>query len=327
MKILIIRFSSFGDIVQAMGVLGPIMSSHSGTQIDWVCRQDMRSFLEGQPHISKLWIFDRKLGLKGLWSLSGELFSENYTHLYDAHSSLRSLWLRIFLWLRGFRGEVIIRSKERWRRFLLFKLRRNTFENPYKGVNSYLAPLIKWNIKGEATHLKFQGQIQIDRLDEKICLVPSAAWEMKRWPLQSWKELITLLPNEKFVVLGGPEDQFCEELAAVAPERVENFAGKLNLKESSLAVQAAKLCISADTGLLHIADHTGTPAIALIGPTAFGFPYFSQTRVMEIELPCRPCTKDGRGHCSQAVYKRCLVEITPVAVAQKAREILTNSNS
>jgi heptosyltransferase-2 len=325
MKILIIRFSSFGDIVQAMGVLAPIKKSFSDARIDWVCRQDMQTFLEGQSHISKLWIFDRKLGLKGLWSLSRELSLENYTHLYDAHSSLRSLWLRFFLWLLGFRGKVIVRSKERWRRFLLFKLRKNTFENPYKGVNSYLAPLKQWNINGDAVQLKFQGwgQIQVDRLNEKICLVPSAAWEMKRWPLEYWKELIVLLPNEEFVVLGGPEDHFCEELVSVDPSRVVNLAGKLNFKESALVVQGSKLCISADTGLLHIADHTGTPAIALIGPTAFGFPYFSQTEVMGVDLPCRPCTKDGRGKCSQSIYKRCLIEITPASVSLKAQQILS----
>jgi heptosyltransferase-2 len=134
-----------------------------------------------------------------------------------------------------------------------------------------------------------------------IALVPSAAWEMKRWPLPLWKKLIELMPEHHFVVLGGKEDHFCEELKLVAPLRVENLAGKLTLVESCALIEGSGLVISADTGLLHVADVLGVKALSLMGPTAFGFTTGKQIVTLEVDLPCRPCTKDGRGNCSQNV--------------------------
>ncbi len=67
-KILIIRFSSFGDVTQALSIpsklaeLGP-------SEIHWAIRQDLAPLLEGHPHIHKIWKLDRKTGLPGLWQL------------------------------------------------------------------------------------------------------------------------------------------------------------------------------------------------------------------------------------------------------------------
>jgi heptosyltransferase-2 len=152
--------------------------------------------------------------------------------------------------------------------------------------------------------------------EDFIALAPSAAWKMKRWPLSYWKKVIEFCPDKKFIVLGGPEDHFCQELEDLAPERVRNLAGKLNLIESCFAVSRSDMLISADTGLLHVADHMGKNTIALIGPTAFGHPSGPWVKVLETNLNCRPCTKDGRGHCKNKVYQSCLIQITPELVCQ-----------
>jgi len=57
-------------------------------------------------------------------------------------------------------------------------------------------------------------------------------------------------------------------------------------------------------------------------PTAFGFATNENIKTLEVELDCRPCTKDGRGACSQETYQRCMVEITPEQVAESALKIL-----
>ena len=146
---------------------------------------------------------------------------------------------------------------------------------------------------------------------------------MKRWPIQHWKRLIEILGEFKFVVLGGPEDQFCSELERTAPDRVKSLAGRLNLAASSACLEFARLAISSDTGLLHVADQLGRPVLALIGPTAFGYPSHPSSETLEIELPCKPCSKDGRGRCVNTLYQRCLVELTPEIVAARARKHLS----
>lgn len=329
-KILIIRFSSFGDIVQAMSTLGPLRQRFPQAEIHWLCRNDMQSFLRASEYKVHVWPFQREEGLLGLIKLALKLRQEKFTHLYDAHSNIRS---KIVSTLLRFASSVnfVRRPKERFKRILLFWFRVNKFPRPFKGMLSYQKPLTRWEV--DPLEFSFQkwsypNQV-IDKLERfdlsaKITLAPSAAWEMKRWPLEHWKNLIRLLPQQQFVVLGGPEDNFCHELEDVAPDRVVNLAGQLNLLESCYVIDQTRLTVSADTGLLHVADLLGKKGIALIGPTAFGYPNSSLIKTLELSLPCRPCTKDGRGRCVQDKYKRCLVDIEPSSVAQETANLLSS---
>lgn len=334
-KVLIIRFSSFGDIVQCSSVVELIrqrFNSHS--QLHWVTRKDFENLVSLNSGINKVWALDKKDGIRGLIQLGLLLRKENFTHIYDAHNNLRSRILKFILLSRISRPEIITRSKDRFKRILLFTFRINTFPKPFIGIDSYLSPLKKWGMTkstepklvewnfSETVKQKIDAVLS-DTVGTKkvIALVPSAAWEMKRWPLDHWKKLITILPEACFIVLGGKEDLFCQELAAVDPNRVFNLAGKLSLIESCRLVQKSELIISADTGLLHVADVLGVKALSLMGPTAFGFTISSLIKTMQVDLPCRPCTKDGRGKCSQNIYQLCMVDITPASVAEAATEI------
>lgn len=329
-KFLIIRFSSIGDIIQCMGIISGIREHFPEAEIHWITRKDMASFLTIDPRIHKIWAFDKNEGLGGLLRIASQLKQERFDYIYDAHSNIRSnvLKLKLTVFTRQ-HPCIVVRHKERLKRLLLFRLRINLFTWPFKGVDSFRAPLKKWGI------LRFPGQYQAWRFpaeyEEKwkslidpatVTLVPSANWEMKRWPVGHWQQLIRLLPDYRFVILGGPEDGFCEEIRAVAPERITNLAGKTNLNESCYLVYRSRLVVSADTGLLHAADLFRIPALALMGPTAFGFPEGPAAEILEVPLSCRPCTKDGRGKCRQDVYRKCMVDITPERVAGQIRRLL-----
>lgn len=327
-KVLIIRFSSFGDIVQCSSVVELIRQKFPDAKIDWVTRSDFDYLVKLNHDINHVWSFNKKAGFKGLIELGFKLRKESYDCVYDAHNNLRSSVLSFILRSTFPSPYWVTRSKDRLKRILLFTFRINLFPKPFKGIHSYEAPLIKWGITPHTDPKLVTWDFNPQALEKvspyiqgkkSIVLVPSAAWEMKRWPLDHWKKLIQVMPEADFVVLGGKEDHFCEDLKKVAPERVENLAGKLSLVESCALISRSELVISADTGLLHVADVLGIKALSLMGPTAFGFTTGPQIKTLEIDLPCRPCTKDGRGSCSQQVYQRCMVEITPEKVADEAR--------
>jgi ADP-heptose:LPS heptosyltransferase len=332
-KVLIIRFSSFGDIVQCSSVVESIRQRYPEAVIDWVTRSDFDYLVRLNEDVAKVWSFNKKLGLAGLLDLGRKLRAENYDHVYDAHNNLRSKMLALIMRVRlNERPHWLTRSKDRLKRVLLFTFRVNTFPRPFKGIHSYLAPLVAWGIEENKNERLVTWNFPIEAQEKTdpflsskntIVLVPSAAWEMKRWPLPLWKKLIEIMPAHHFVVLGGREDHFCEELKLVDPKRVENLAGKLSLVESCALIQNAALVISADTGLLHVADVLGVKALSLMGPTAFGFTTGEQIITLEVDLPCRPCTKDGRGNCSQDVYQKCMVDITPLRVSQAALQALS----
>ncbi|PVX51725.1 heptosyltransferase-2 [Balneicella halophila] len=336
-KILIIRFSSIGDVLQCMGIIGGIRKRYPSAEIHWVVRSDIAPILEIDSRIDKIWAFDKNNGFKGLWDLTGKLHKENFTHIYDAHSNIRSNIIKLSLcpfWKRwiGATPKYTLRSKNRLKRILLFNFRVNLFPKPFEGMVSYQKPLEKWGITElhiapnswnfPNDSMQKVKNLVPHELKEYICLVPSAAWELKRWPINYWKDLIVLMPEQKFIIIGGPQDDFCEEIASVAPDRTKNFAGKTSLLDSCYTVHETALTISADTGFIHAADLFGKKGIFLAGPTAFGFPTGNQIRVLEKEMPCRPCTKDGRGTCSQEIHKECLISLTPNLVAQTVKAML-----
>lgn len=329
-KFLIIRFSSIGDIIQCMGTISGIKNHFPESEIHWVARKDMSSFLSMDRRIDKIWAFDKKEGLQGLLRMAKDLQKEHYDYIYDAHSNIRSniLKSKLLPWF-GKRPAYALRSKERVKRFLLFKLGINRFDWPFRGMESYRKPLKKWgvtNFDSDYSDWYFPEGFS-EKLDSlvtprTITLVPSANWEMKRWPVGHWKKLVELLPDYHFIILAGPMDTFCQEIEAIAPERIQNLAGKTSLHESCYLVQRSQVVISADTGFMHAADLFGVKTLALIGPTAFGFPSGPTVKTLETDLPCRPCTKDGRGKCKQSVYQKCMVDITPTQIAGEVKRLL-----
>lgn len=329
MKLLIVRLSSFGDILQAQACLSTVYKHSPDASVDWLVRSDFAELLKNQP-VRKVISLERKNGFLGLLALIWKLSSENYTHIYDAHNNLRSFWIRnlvpLFIVLRRRSlPKVLVRSKNRWRRFLFFKLRRPVFKMPFRGSSSFLEPLRAWGMDPtflQKPHWQTSAALPMIPPKDYIALAPSAAWATKRWPADLWKKLIELMPQHHFVVLGGPQDAFCKEIADVAPSRVTNWAGKLTLRESTAAVALARLTISGDTGLLHAADQLRVPNIGLIGPTAFGYTSQSTSVILETELSCKPCSKDGRDRCTNAVFQKCLRDISPELVAKTALQIL-----
>lgn len=332
---LIIRFSAFGDVVQTLSVPSAIKKVYPQARIHWVTRKDMAPLLKNHPHIDKVWEFDRKAGLKGLVKLALQMRAEKFTHIYDAHNNTRSRLISTVLRPLGFLGlgpQFIRRSIRRWKRFLLFRFRINTFEMPFSGQRDLLEPLLPWGISKvppeapqlflSEEHLQKAREILGD-YTQAVALAPSAAHFLKRWPKEYWKDLILLCPQHKFVLLGGPEDSFIEDIRAVAPERVMNLAGKCSLPVSAGVVALTSTLITNDTWLLHAAEQLGKKAIALMGPAPFGFPCRSSTKIMEIKLPCRPCSKHGQGPCvNKEKFHQCLVDLTPQLISIELKSLL-----
>lgn len=335
MKILMIRFSSFGDVTQCLSVPSAMAIRFPEAEIHWVTRTDLAPLLQGHPHLHRVWNFDRREGLKGLWRLSRALRREKFDRIYDAHNNLRSRFLCLSLRALTLRPPLLVRrSVKRWKRFLLFRFRVNLFEMPFAGQRDMLEPLEAWGIprfppppapqlfpqeKDRAAARALLGE---GFSGDYVACAPSAAHALKRWPLEHWKRLIELNPDLKFVLLGGPEDRFLSELVSVDPDRVLNLAGRCGLMVSAAVVDEARALVTNDTGLLHVAEQRGKAAIALMGPAPFGFPCRPSTTILQLDLPCRPCSKHGQGPCVNEKFQRCLVDITPERVTADLRRRL-----
>ncbi len=321
-KILILRFSSFGDVTQCLSVPTRLAETFPEASIHWAIRSDLLSLLENHPHIHKVWALPRKSSFWDLLKLAQTLNQEKFTHVYDAHNSTRSLFISFYLKWINFEISIVRKSQKRWKRFLLFNFRKNTYQMPFSGQRDLLEPLAKWGISNQLPSAPqlFLSNEELENvksfLPDKpfVALAPSAAFELKRWPLEHWKELVKTADQQNFVLLGGPDDHFIDEIRKIAPDRILNLAGKTNLRQTSAVVKLSLALIANDTGVLHTAEQQGHPCIALMGPAPFGFPSRSTTLILERNLKCRPCSKHGQKPCYNSNFHECLTSITPEEV-------------
>jgi ADP-heptose:LPS heptosyltransferase len=343
MKFLVIRFSSIGDVAQALSIPTKIaekFSTHESVPaIDFVVRDDIAEIVQGHPHIHRVWTLSKKTGFQGLWKLIQELKEQQYTHIYDAHNSLRSL---IICWFLRFplsphrlfsNPEIVRKPRKVLKRILLFKFRKNTYRLPRSGQRDLLEALSDWHISEELpptpqmmvhpdSLVSFKQKIKSVTADPFLAIAPSAAYELKRWPVAFFIEVIKAFPEKKFILLGGPSDQFIEEIYRACPDNSLNLSGQLTLSESAAAVFYSQGLLANDTGLLHFAEQLGQRAIALMGPAPFGFPSRPTTKILERELPCRPCSKHGQGPCVNTEYQKCMRDIKPREVIQEIQSWL-----
>lgn len=330
-KTLLIRFSSLGDVTQTLSVAYQLQAS--GHEVHWAVRSDLSNLLDQQPYISHIWPLDTKSGLKGLWQLIQELKNQNFEYCYDAHRSLRSLLMTWALKLSQPKIKILKRPLSRMRRWLWIRFKWPTMSGPKSAQLQLLAPLKAWNVTNTlpTEPILTIPPSALSRLSQRlldqnyptyIALAPSAAHPLKRWNLTNWTQLINLLPDSKFIILGGPQDQFLNEIVhSQNHHRVLNLAGQLNLIDSAAIIARAQLVISNDTGLMHIAEQLRRPTIALMGPAPFGYPAYPSTQVLEWDLPCRPCSKHGQGPCTNPHFQACLQLTTPQMVVTAIQKI------
>jgi heptosyltransferase-2 len=163
-------------------------------------------------------------------------------------------------------------------------------------------------------------------------VAPGAKWDTKRWPQENFATLLSLYLKRTHgaarVYLGPQERQWYEgsSLAnvVVATESASTVAAT-DLRDVARNLGGLDLVIANDSGLLHLAEAVGTPVLALFGPTVreFGYyPLLAESRVLETDLSCRPCSRNGKRPCHRNDLA-CLTGISADLVMQTLLTMLT----
>ena len=324
MKVLVIRFSSIGDVTQSLSIPSHIRSRYPQAEIHFLSKDIYGELIGSNPHIKKIWILSPKTSF---FKLVSELNQEKFDHLYDAHNNLRSNLFYLFVRAQN----KLQKPMQRFKRFLLLQFKINQFEMPFSGQRDLLKPLEKWGIPFRlpgGPQIILQDEILRSALDilkrnnvqgSFVAVAPSAAHLFKRWPVDKWKELFSLCPETQFVVLAGASDQFTEAFNSFP--NVKNLTGQTSLLESAAVIQQASRVISNDTGLLHFSEQLDQKTIALMGAAPFGFPSKPNTIIIKKDVTCWPCSKHGQGPCVNPQFHRCMNDITALEVKQKLEQI------
>jgi len=341
MKILVLRFSSIGDIVLTSPVVRALKQQVPNAEVHFCTKPAYRSLIEANPYI------DRGHYLTGsLRELAAELRAEQFDFVVDLHHNLRTSLLKAQL---GVKSRSF--QKLNFQKWLLVKFKVNTLPKVHI-VDRYLAAAAPLGVRNDGKGLDYF----IPRRDEVdvatvlpfdfqrgyVAFAIGAQHATKRLPVERIIELCGQL-GRPVVLLGGPEDEstghvvelaFEKQVATVvapaarildspyyfpktpkpqAPKTlIYNACGKFNLHQSASLVRQAQLVVSHDTGLMHIAAAFKKEIFSVWGNTvpAFGmYPYRTEFRVLEVEgLSCRPCSKIGYDQCPLGHFK-CMRDI------------------
>ena len=327
MKFLIIRFSSIGDIVLTTPVVRCLKKQVADAEVHFLTKQSFATIVESNPYIDKVH------SLAHSWdTVVHELKQENYDYVIDLHHNLRTLRLKKDLGIKSFRFNKL--NIQKW---IYTNFKWNLMPDLHI-VDRYLKTVESFGVKNDGEGLDYfipakdevkQKDIPASHHAGYIGIVVGAAHNTKKLPVEKLKELCGLIEHP-VILLGGKEDnENAKQISLVDPVKVYNACGKFNLNESADLVRKAKLIISHDTGLMHIAAAFKKKIISVWGNTVpeFGMcPYYGKRQIensiFEIRnLPCRPCSKIGYNTCPKGHFK-CMRQISMDAIAETARQYL-----
>jgi heptosyltransferase I len=336
-KILLLKPSSLGDVVQALPVLRLLKRQLPASQIYWWIDSHLASLLEGDPDLAGVVRFERRRWAAPrhwgeMWRAVRWLRQQDFDWVIDLQCLMRS---GIFAWLangklsigldepregaRGFYDLIIQRPSPLTHAADWYLRVLPALGVPADGDFQWLPPR-----PAVAESVRRQWPVAAARW---IVLQPGARWINKRWPAESYAELVRLLapakPGFRFAVLGGQEDRPLGEVIARAdPARCLDLTGRLSLPEMVEWIRLSQLMVTNDTGPMHVAAALGTPVVALLGPTEprRTGPYRQLEHVLQLNLPCVPCLKP---RCRYVKPFECLRALPPAAVADAVQKRLS----
>lgn len=304
MKILVIRFSSIGDIVLTTPVLRAMKTQLQNTEIHYLTKSSFKVILSHNPHIDQLICINKSIA-----EVLNQLRSEKYDYVIDLHRNARTLSLKLKLGRPSFSFPKLNLSK-----WLLVNFKYQSMPQLHV-VDRYFKAVEKLGVKNDLKPCDFYIQSS-DEVDVKtsldlapnsfISIAIGAQFATKRMPFNKLEEIIQPL-NFPIVLIGGPTD---ENLAEMLVERFPlkkliNACGNYNLAQSASIVRQSAVLLTNDTGMMHIASCFEIPTVSVWGntvPELGMYPYFPTNKkaysIHQVdELKCRPCSKIGFREC------------------------------
>ena len=322
-RILIIRLSSMGDIVLTTPVIRRLKLQLEGeTEIHFLTKKSFVPLLESNPYISKIHAMD-----KTVMEVVPELMELEFDYIIDLHNNIRSRIVK-----RKLKSLAFTFDKLNIKKWLWVNLGINKMPNVHV-VDRYLDAISAFSTKDDQKGLDYfipEGT-SIERFtipENYIAFAIGGAHVGKRMDAE---KLISICKktNHSIVLLGGKDDTETAQKIKEAVPGVINLCGELSIHESALAVKNARLVISGDTGLMHIASAFTKKIISLWGCTVPGlgmYPYRPNEHSVMLEphgRSKRPCSKLGN-KCKYGSDNRCIQQIDELEIKGAIETLWTN---
>jgi len=321
MKILVVRFSSIGDVVLTTPVVR-CLKEQLNAEVHFITKEGFKAVLKDNPYIDKL--ITIKSSIK---EVENGLKKEKYDWVIDLHKNIRTLSLKNKLKVPS--RSFLKLNKEKW---LLVKFKINKMPKVHI-VDRYFETVKHLGVKNDGLPCDFfiAEEANISIKEEFGIKVPfiaiaiGAQFATKRLPFEKLIEVIEQL-NQPIILVGGPTDKsLADELIQYfITKNIHNACGGYSLQQSASIVQQSAVLMTNDTGLMHIASAFTTPVVSVWGntvPDLGMYPYFPNQKELfsmhEVKnLSCRPCSKIGYKQCPKGHFKCMIGQDTQQIVQQ-----------
>ena len=324
MKILIVRFSSLGDVVLSTPVPRLLRGKYPDSVIHFITKKEYCSVYYNNKSVDKVIEFNNNL-----YETILNLRREKYDLVIDLHNNLRSNFLKLFLI-----KPHLTYNKQFFRRWIYtnFKILTNIDHIS----TSYVNTLSKLDIFDDGKGLDFNvDKKEITKLnnyplDFSKCsaVVIGAKHFTKRLPEKKIIELCDKINGPVALIGGKQEMEIAENIEIFFNSSntldndirnklnkktiIYNFCGKLSIQGSAGIIKLSKNVFTHDTGFMHIASALDKKIFVVFGSTHHNlgfYPYQTSFSVIENKsLHCRPCTKIGLASCPVKHFK-CMNDI------------------
>ncbi|NCX96224.1 MAG: lipopolysaccharide heptosyltransferase family protein [Chitinophagia bacterium] len=329
MKLLVIRLSSIGDIVLTSPVLRCIKQQKPDYRVHYLIKPAFSALLEHCPHIDRVHLYNDKDS-----GFIEALAAQKFDYIIDLHHNLRTQRLKWRLKAPSTSFKKL--NMEKW---LYVQLKKPELMPNTSIVNRYIDTLAPLGITDDGDGLEYYlpANMQPPPLPGSGLgnnyLVASIGGSLatKQLPADQWKLFLSQFPYPT-VLIGGKEDfEMGEEIKGAGNGNIWNACGKLSLHESAYMLKNARLVISNDTGMMHIAAAFNKPIISLWGnttPQMGMYPYYDKNKpaytqpnhsfyMENVGLSCRPCSKIGFKECPKGHFA-CMKGLDMQQLLQKA---------
>jgi len=326
-KVLVIRFSSIGDIVLTTPVVRALKEQLYGeTTVHYLTKKDFVPILENNPYIDKVYSIEKDIS-----EIEEDLTYEMYTNVIDLHFNLRSSQIKRLLRVTHFSVK-----KLNFKKMLLVVFGINKMPKKHI-VDRYMDTLKAFGVKEDCRGLDYfipeKDVVDIQRFNSSLsvnnylCFVIGGAHLGKK---MSADKIASICMEIDFpiVLLGGKGDvSEAEAIIQKTQGKVFSAVGQFNINQSASIINQAKLIISGDTGLMHVASALKKIIISLWGCTT---PDFGMSPYMPVEGSViiqphdrdkRPCSKLGN-HCKYGMDNRCIDQVDVSEIIAEVKSLV-----
>jgi ADP-heptose:LPS heptosyltransferase len=310
-KILVIRFSSMGDIIYTTPIVRCLKLQLPGTEIHFLTKTQFKYIYEHNPYLDKLHLLKPKLK-----ETIADIKAEKFDLIIDLHNNLRTAIIKLATLLPS-----STYKKERFSKWLALKFKWKSFYSNDHLVDRYLKTVKFLGVTNDhkpidyyiAKSYQLEEFLPATHAGPFVAFIIGATHFTKRMPVEKVIEICKNI-NGPIVLMGGKD--VVENAALIQNalgDKVYSTCGKTNLDQSVFIVSKARKVIGFDTGLTHIAEAFNMPLVSIWGGTApelLGvFPYkIDHSLEAGIDLACRPCSKFGLEACPLGHFK-CMKDI------------------